>query len=212
MRRRWWSSTAGARCDVIVVGSGRTPRTAGLGLDSLGIELGKRGELVVDEHCRAGEGVWGLGDVTAVMPFTHVAMYQGRVVADNILGTPRTARYDGIPRVVFADPEVAAVGLTSQQAEAQGLSIADAEVDLTEVIARPWTYEKDPRGHLGVLADRDRRVLLGAWAVGPQASAWIHTAALAVREEIPIDRLLDQVAQFPTYTEGYLKALQKLDL
>jgi hypothetical protein len=80
------------------------------------------------------------------------------------------------------------------------------------LIARPWTYEKDPRGHLGVLADRDRRVLLGAGAVGPQASAWIHKAALAVREEIPIDRLLDQVAQFPTYTEGYLKALQKLDL
>ncbi|WP_456298008.1 hypothetical protein, partial [Geodermatophilus chilensis] len=68
------------------------------------------------------------------------------------------------------------------------------------------------RGHLGVLADRDRRVLLGAWAVGPQASEWIHTAALAVREQIPIDRLLDQVAQFPTYTEGYLEALQKLDL
>jgi pyruvate/2-oxoglutarate dehydrogenase complex dihydrolipoamide dehydrogenase (E3) component len=154
----------------------------------------------------------GIGDVTGVMPFTHVAQYQARVVADNILGTPRTARYDGIPRVVFTDPEVAAVGLTSRQAEDQGLSIAGAEVDLTRVLARPWTYEKHPRGHLGVLADRDRRVLLGAWAVGPQASEWIHTAALAIREQIPIDRLLDKVAQFPTYNEGYLKALQKLDL
>jgi pyruvate/2-oxoglutarate dehydrogenase complex dihydrolipoamide dehydrogenase (E3) component len=200
------------RCDVIVVGAGRSPRAGDLGLDTVGVRLGERGELTVDEHCRAAEGVWGIGDVTGVMPFTHVAQYQGRVVADNILGTPRTARYDGIPRVVFTDPEVAAVGLTSRQAEAQGLSTAGAEVDLTEVIARPWTYEKDPRGHLGVLADRDRRVLLGAWAVGPQASEWIHTAALAVREQIPIDRLLDQVAQFPTYNEGYLKALQKLDL
>ncbi len=62
-----------------------------------------------------------------------------------------------------------------------------------------------------MLADIDRRVLLGAWAVGPQASGWIHTAALAVREQIPLDRLLDSVAQFPTYNEGYLKALQKLD-
>ncbi len=200
------------RCDVIVVGTGRSPRAGDLGLETVGVRLGERGQVTVDQHCRAADGVWGIGDVTGVMPFTHVAMYQARVVADNILGTPRTARYDGIPRVVFTDPEVAAVGLTSQQAEAQGLSIAGAEVDLTEVIARPWTYEKDPRGHLGVLADRDRRVLFGAWAVGPQASEWIHTAALAVREQIPIDRLLDQVAQFPTYTEGYLKALQKLDL
>jgi pyruvate/2-oxoglutarate dehydrogenase complex dihydrolipoamide dehydrogenase (E3) component len=200
------------RCDIIVVGTGRSPRAGDLGLETVGVRLGERGEVIIDQHCRAADGIWGIGDVTGVMPFTHVAMYQARVVADNILGTPRSARYDGIPRVVFTDPEVAAVGLTSQQAEAQSLSIAGAEVDLTEVIARPWTYEQDPRGHLGVLADRDRRVLLGAWAVGPQASEWIHTAALAVREQISIDRLLDQVAQFPTYTEGYLKALQKLDL
>jgi pyruvate/2-oxoglutarate dehydrogenase complex dihydrolipoamide dehydrogenase (E3) component len=200
------------RCDVIVVGTGRAPRAADLGLDSVGVELGERGELRVDEHCRAADGIWALGDVTAIMPFTHVAMYQARVVADNILGTPRAARYEGIPRVVFADPEIAAVGLTSSQAEDQGLSVASAEIDLTQTLARPWTYEKDPRGHLGVLADRDGRVLLGAWAVGPQASEWIHTAALAVREQIPVDRLLDQIAQFPTYNEGYLAALQRLDL
>ncbi len=129
------------RCDVIIVGTGRTPRAADLGLENVGIELGERGEIVVDDYCRAGSGVWALGDVTGIMPFTHVAMYQARVVADNITGTARTARYDGIPRVVFADPEVAAVGLTTQQAEQQGLSIAFAEVDLSQAIARPWTYE-----------------------------------------------------------------------
>jgi pyruvate/2-oxoglutarate dehydrogenase complex dihydrolipoamide dehydrogenase (E3) component len=198
------------RCDVIIVGAGRTPRARDLGLETVGVQLGERGEIVVDEHCRAAERVWALGDVTGVMPFTHVAMYQARVVADNILGTPRRARYEGIPRVVFADPEVAAVGLTSAQAEGQGRAVVSAEVDLRDAIARPWTYETDPRGHLGVLADRDARVLLGAWAVGPQASEWIHTAALAVREQIPLERLLDQVAQFPTYNEGYLKALQQL--
>jgi pyruvate/2-oxoglutarate dehydrogenase complex dihydrolipoamide dehydrogenase (E3) component len=200
------------RCDVIVVGTGRTPRAQDLGLDSVGIELGDRGEVSVDDHCRAAEGVWALGDVTGVMPFTHVAMYMGRVIADNIAGKERVARYDGIPRVVFTDPEVAAVGLTSQQAQQQGLSHVSAEVDLARAIARPWTYENNPRGHLGVLADRDRRVLLGAWAVGPQASEWIHTAALAVREQIPIERLLDQVAQFPTYNEGWLNGIQRLKL
>ncbi len=71
---------------------------------------------------------------------------------------------------------------------------------------------RTPRGHLGVLADTDRRVLVGAWAVGPQASEWIHTAALAVREQIPLERLRDSVAQFPTYNEGWLKAFQKITL
>ena len=200
------------RCDVIVLGTGRRPRTGELGLEAAGARIGERGELLVDERCRAGAGIWGLGDVTGVMLFTHVAKYQARVVADNILGRARTARYEGVPRVVFADPEIAAVGLTSQQAQDRGLPVASAEVDLAHAIARPWTYEKDPRGHLGVLADRDRKVLLGAWAIGPQASEWIHTAALAVREQIPVDRLLDQIAQFPTYNEGYLTAIQKLQL
>jgi pyruvate/2-oxoglutarate dehydrogenase complex dihydrolipoamide dehydrogenase (E3) component len=198
------------RCDVVIVGTGRTPRAGDLGLESVGIQLGERGEVVVDDHCRAGEGVWALGDVTGVMPFTHVAMYMARVIADNIAGKDRVARYEGIPRVIFTDPEVAAVGLTTQQAEEQGVVPVTAEVDLSRAIARPWTYENNPRGHLGVLADRDRRVLLGAWAVGPQASEWIHTAALAVRERIPVERLLDQVAQFPTYNEGWLNGIQRL--
>lgn len=200
------------RCDVVVVGTGRAPRTADLGLDTAGITLGEKGEIPVDEHCRAADGVWALGDVTAVMPFTHVAMYQARVVADNILGISRAARYEGIPRVVFADPEIAAVGLTRSQAQDRGLAVASAEIDLAQTLARPWTYETEPRGELGVLADRHCGVLLGAWAIGPKAGEWIHTAALAVREQIPIDRLLDQIAQFPTYNEGYLKALQRLDL
>jgi len=195
------------RCDVVVVGTGRRPRSAGLGLDAAGVVLGSHGEVPVDDRCSAGEGIWAIGDVTGIMPFTHVAMYQARVVADNILGRAHTAKYDGIPRVVFADPEVAAVGLTSEHAAERGLATASGEVDLANAIARPWTYENNPRGHLGVLADTDRQVLVGAWAVGPQASEWIHAAALAVREEIPMARLLDSVAQFPTYNEGWLKAL-----
>jgi pyruvate/2-oxoglutarate dehydrogenase complex dihydrolipoamide dehydrogenase (E3) component len=200
------------RCDVIIVGTGRTPRAGDLGLETVGIALGEHGEVPVDDRCRAGEGVWALGDVTGVMPFTHVAMYMARVIADNITGRPRTARYEGVPRVVFADPEVAAVGLTSAQAQQQGRNTRSSEIDLANAIARPWTYENNPRGHLGLLADADRRVLIGAWAVGPQASEWIHTAALAVREQIPIERLLDQVAQFPTYNEGWLKGIERLKL
>ena len=196
--------------DVIILGAGRRPGTGNLGLETAGIQPDARGAIPVDERCQAGEGVWAAGDVTGVALFTHVAKYQGRVAADNILGRQRAASYDGIPRVVFADPEIAAVGLTAGQAHHRGIDTVAAETGLADAIARPWTYERDPRGTLGVLADRDRRVLVGAWAVAPLASEWIHQAALAIRAQIPIEVLLDQVAQFPTYSEAYLTALEQL--
>jgi dihydrolipoamide dehydrogenase len=198
--------------DVLILGAGRRPNTTGLGLDTAGIQPDGRGAIGVDERCRAGDGLWALGDVTGVALFTHVARYQGRVVADNILGRERTASYHGIPRVVFADPEIAAVGLTTAQASSAGIGTAAAELGLGDAIARPWTYERDPRGTLGLLADRDRRILVGAWAVAPLASEWIHQAALAIRARIPVDVLLDQVAQFPTYSEAYLAGLEQLTL
>jgi pyruvate/2-oxoglutarate dehydrogenase complex dihydrolipoamide dehydrogenase (E3) component len=199
------------RGDVVVLATGRRPRTAGLGLEDAGATLRDDGAVAVDDRCRAGDGLWAVGDVTGVAAFTHVAKYQGRVVADNVLGRDRRARYEGIPRVVFGDPEIAAVGLTAAQAAEQGIRTVAAEVELPEVISRPWTYERDPRGRLGLLADADRDVLVGAWAVAPEAGEWIHLAALAVRARIPIDTLLDQVAQFPTWTESYLQALERLD-
>src|SRR6266545_1837643 len=101
------------RTDVIVLGTGRRPRTAGLGLPELGIPLSPQGALEVDEHCRVVDGLWALGDVTGIALFTHVAKYQARVVADAILGRPRRADYTAVPRVVSAQPEIAAVGLTT---------------------------------------------------------------------------------------------------
>jgi pyruvate/2-oxoglutarate dehydrogenase complex dihydrolipoamide dehydrogenase (E3) component len=196
--------------DVIIFATGRTPRTRGLGFETAGVAIGEHGEVIVDEQNRAAAGVWAIGDVTGIMPFTHVAKYHGRIVADAILGRPRAARYEGIPRVVFTDPEIAAVGLTRAEADKQGISSASAEIDLVASIARPWIYEKEPRGKMALLADTDAGVLIGAWAIAPLAGEWIHQAALAIREHIPIEALLDQVAQFPTYNEGYLAALEEL--
>jgi len=133
------------------------------------------------------------------------------VVADTILGTPRAAHYEGIPRVVFADPEIAAVGMTAAQALDAGIEVASTEVNLPEAITRPWTYETDPQGTLGLLADQRRKVLIGAWAVAPMASEWIHQAALATRAQIPLGILRDHVPQFPTYSEAYLAVLERLD-
>lgn len=202
---------AEARGEVLIMCTGRRPRSDDLGLESVGIELGEHGEVSVDEHCRAAEGVWAIGDVTGAMPFTHVAKYQGRIAADAILGRPRPARYAGIPRVVFGDPEIAAVGLTEAQAAERGMRTAATELDLAASLAKPWTWEEEPSGHLGLLADADAGVLVGAWAVGPMAGEWIHHAALAVRTRIPLDVLRDQVAQFPTFHEAYLAALERLE-
>src|SRR5260370_22759481 len=100
--------------------------------------------------------------------------------------------------------------MTEQRANELGTRTAATELDLARAITRPWTYEENPRGGLGLLADADRKTLIGAWAVSPLAGEWIHQASLAIREQIPIDRLLDHVAQYPTYNDAYLSALEHL--
>ena len=197
--------------DQLLVATGRAPRAGDVGVEAAGVEADSRG-IKVDERCRAAEGVWAIGDVTGVMTFTHVAKYQARVACADIFDAPARADYGAIPRVVFCDPEIAAVGLTEAGAREQGIDVASASVTLADAIARPWTYEQDPRGELGVIADRKRKVLIGAWAVSPLAGEWIHYAALAIKMQAPLEVLRDTVAQFPTYSEAYLKAIEALDV
>ena len=176
-----------------------------------GRRAGER-SLPIDEGCRLADGLWAVGDATGVAMFTHVAQYQGRVAAANILGGSKRADYRAIPRVVFSDPELAAVGLTEAAAREQGIEPVCASVDLAASLARPVTYERDPKGELGLVADRERGVLVGAWAVSPLASELIHEAVVAIRAEVPVEVLRDTIHQFPTFAEGMLKALRRLEL
>lgn len=194
----------------LIVATGRRPRTADLGLETVGIEPTRRG-IEVDERCRAGEGVWAIGDVTGIAAFTHVAKYQGRIAAMDILGHPAKADYRAVPRVTFTDPEVAAVGLTTEEdARAAGIEAAAVVLDLPTSIARPYTFQENPRGVFGIVADMERGLLVGAWAVAPLASEWIHQAVLAIRAEIPIAVLKDTIAQFPSFSEAFGAALRAL--
>ncbi len=195
----------------LIVAAGRSPRVIDLGLETVGIHPYGDG-IKIDERCRAGDQVWAIGDATGVMPFTHVAKYQARIACADIAGESVTADYSAVPRVVFSDPEVAAVGLTEAQASAEELDVAISRIELPEAIARPWTYESDPRGELSVMVDRARRTVVGAWAVAPLAGEWIHYAALALKTGTSIDVLRDMVAQFPTYTEGFLEALSRVEV
>ena len=99
------------RGDRLLVATGRRPRVEGIGLETVGIEADRHG-IPVDAHLRAGERLWAIGDVTGIWPLTHVGKYQGEVVAANILGEPREANYEAVPRVVYTDPQAAAVGAT----------------------------------------------------------------------------------------------------
>ncbi|HEY1522314.1 MAG TPA: NAD(P)/FAD-dependent oxidoreductase [Solirubrobacteraceae bacterium] len=192
----------------LLVATGRTPRVEGLGLEHVGVEWNAHG-IKVDQRCRAAPGVWAVGDVTGVAPFTHVAAYQARLATADIQGREARADYRAIPRVVFSDPEVATVGLTPEQADDAGLETTEVVVGLDE-IDRTETYGKDLTGCLGLLADRRQQVLVGAWAVGPLASEWIHTAVIAIKAEVPIDVLRDTVIQFPTFAEAMQVAAERL--
>lgn len=195
----------------LLVATGRRPRAGGVGVEALGVEPNERGAIPIDERCRVTDGVWAIGDVTGVSLFTHVGKYQARIAVDDIAGREPKADYRSIPRVVFSDPEIAAVGLTAAQAREQGIDVAEGRADLMR-IARTETYGEGLGGQLGVLADRDRRVLVGAWAVGPLAGEWIHQAVLAIKTETSVDVIRDTVAQFPTFSESYLTAVEALEL
>jgi dihydrolipoamide dehydrogenase len=123
------------RGDRLLVAAGRRPRTEGLGLETVGIEASARG-IPVDAHLSAGERLWAIGDVTGIWPLTHVGKYQGRVVAANILGEPREANYDAVPRVTFTDPQAAAVGAAEAAFSA---STRLLEVPKTAAYTRAWT-------------------------------------------------------------------------
>lgn len=193
---------------IVLVATGRHPNIQGLGLDRAGVKTSRHG-IQIDEHCQAAENVWAVGDVTGVAGFTHVADYQGYIASAAILGRPRPANYSDIPAVTFTDPEVASVGITQQDRAPQGMELVSAQAPLTAG-ARTDTYGKGYQGALSLFADRENKVLVGAWAVGPLAGEWVQFATLAIRGKVPIDVLDDTMLAFPTFTRLYLEPIRKL--
>ena len=157
------------RGDRLLVATGRRPRVADIGLETVGIEADGRG-IPVDAQLRAGERLWAIGDVTGIWPLTHVGKYQGRVVAANILGTPREANYDAVPRVTYTDPQAAAVGAADARFSATALV---SEVAKTATYTHAW---EESNGFLTLLSDGER--LTGAYALGPEAGEWLQQATL----------------------------------
>lgn len=189
------------RGDKLLVATGRRPRVRGLGLESVGIEPDADG-VPVDAHLRAGEGLWAIGDVNGLWPLTHVGKYQARVVAANILGESRKANYEAVPRVVYTDPQAAAVGAGAGRFSA---TVAISRVAKTATYTRAYA---ESNGFLTLLSDGER--LTGGYALGPEAGEWLQQATLAIRARVPLDVLWDTIQPFPTFSEIYTAALKRL--
>jgi pyruvate/2-oxoglutarate dehydrogenase complex dihydrolipoamide dehydrogenase (E3) component len=189
------------RGDRLLVCTGRRARVDDLGLESVGVEPTRRG-IPVDERMRVADGLWAIGDVTGVWPLTYMGKYQGRVVAANILGRERAANYDAVPRVVFTDPQAAAVG------EPDGALTATVPLS---VVPRTATYTRayaESPGFMTLVSDGER--LTGAYALGPEAGEWLQQATVAIRAGVPLDVMEDVIQPFPTFSEIFLHALTEL--
>jgi pyruvate/2-oxoglutarate dehydrogenase complex dihydrolipoamide dehydrogenase (E3) component len=189
----------------LLVATGRKPNVEGFGLERLGMTIGRKG-IAVDERLSAGDGVWAAGDVTGVAPFTHVGKYQGRIAAANVAGQEVEADYRAIPACIFTDPQVASAGDTS------GTGAVTASWPL-ESVSRTSTFQRPKRpGLVKLYADPERRVLVGATAVGPEAGEWIGQLTLAIRAEVPVDVLRDTIQPFPSFSEAVYFAARDLAL
>jgi len=189
----------------LLVTTGRLADLNGLGLESAGLDPKAR-KIKVDDRMRAADGIWAMGDVTGISLQTHVAEYQSAVIAAQILGRDHPpARYDAVPRGIFTDPEVGAVGMTEARASDAGMDTAVAFKRL------PLTFrgliDGLDRGFIKLVADRGAGILVGATVVGPRGTDMLGMLSLAVHARVPIAELKTMIYAFPSYYGAIGEAL-----
>jgi dihydrolipoamide dehydrogenase len=196
--------------DEILVSIGRTPRSADIGLETVGLEPGTH--VSVDESLRVpGHETWlyAVGDVNGRALLTHMGKYQARLAADAILGKEVRLRSDGgaSPRVIFTDPQVGAVGLTLAAAEQAGLSARAVEVETSGNAGGSFVGRGAP-GTARLVVDEDRRLVVGATITGAEVAEALHAATIAVVGKVPLEDLWHAVPSFPTRSELWLRLLE----
>jgi pyruvate/2-oxoglutarate dehydrogenase complex dihydrolipoamide dehydrogenase (E3) component len=189
----------------LLVCAGRRNNLHGLGLENVGLDPDAR-VLDPDERMRVADGVWAIGDIVGKGAFTHVSMYQGAVVVNDLLGRDGPwADYRAVSRVTFTSPEVASVGLSEKAARDSGLDVVVATGDLG---GRGWMAREE--GLIKLVADRDREILVGGVVVGPAGGEIMSMLELAVHAEVPLPTLLHQHFAYPTYHRAYETVLKDL--
>jgi pyruvate/2-oxoglutarate dehydrogenase complex dihydrolipoamide dehydrogenase (E3) component len=200
-------SARGAR---LLVATGRTFNLADLGLASVGLDE-RAPSIPVDERCRAGDGLWAVGDITGKGLFTHVAVYQARIVIADILGRdPAPAAYHALAGVTFTDPEIGRAGMSEAQARAAGMTVR-AGTALVPKTSRGWIHGPGNAGFIKLVENADRGVLVGATSVGPWGGEVLAILTLAVHAAVPVRTLRTMHFAFPTFHRGILDALAALE-
>lgn len=197
-----------AEFDEVLIATGRRPVTGGLGLEEVGVQVGERGEVVVDAYLRTGNSrIWAAGDVTGHPQFVYVAGAHGAVVADNALdGADRVLDYRHLPRVTFTGPAIAGVGLTDARAEEQGLD-CECRVLPLENVPRA-IVNRDTRGLVKIVAERDTGRVVGVTAVAEGAGDVIAAAVYAVQAGMTVEQMANTWCPYLTMAEGLKLAAQ----
>ena len=195
-----------ARCDMVLLSTGRRPVTAGLCLETLGIEM-DRAAIVTDRHmCTNVAGVYAVGDCNGKLMLAHTAYREAEVAVNHMLGIPDEMRYEVVPAVIYTDPEVASVGESKDSAEAKGMTVKEVKLPLG-VSGRYAAENQSGRGFIKLIVDTDRNRLVGCHMVGSYASEIIMTATMMVDTELPPERLKKLVFPHPTVAEGIREAI-----
>ena len=203
--------------DEMLVAVGRRPRTDDIGLATVGLGHLSGKWLAVDDQLRiegSSDGwLYAVGDCNGAALFTHMGKYQGRVAGDVILGKDvrDVADHDKVPRITFTDPQVAAIGLTEEQAREKGIELRVVSYP-TGGVAGAYVRGNDINGTSQIVVDQRRRVLVGATFTGPDVQELLHSATVAVVGEVPLDRLWHAVPSFPTVSEVWLRLLEAYGL
>jgi pyruvate/2-oxoglutarate dehydrogenase complex dihydrolipoamide dehydrogenase (E3) component len=202
-----------ARGAELLVAVGRKPATEELGLESIGLEPGKPVEVGSNLRSPRHDWLYAIGDANGRALLTHMGKYQGRLAADAILGKNVSVRSDGplSPRVIFTDPQVAAVGHTLGSAEAAGMVVRAVDVQ-TSGNAGASFVGRNTAGTCRLVLDDVRGVIAGATFVGFEVAEMLHAATIAVVGEVPLDTLVHAVPTFPTRSELWLKLLEAAGL
>ncbi|HDN69412.1 MAG: mercury(II) reductase [Gammaproteobacteria bacterium] len=189
------------RCEQLLVATGRTPNTGQLALDKAGVETGRNGAILIDDHMRTSAGhIYAAGDCTDQPQYVYVAAAAGTRAAINMTGGDAALDLTAMPAVVFTEPAVATVGLTEQQANDQGIDTDSRNLDLENVPRALANF--DTRGFIKLIMEKDSGRLIGAQILAPEAGEIIQTAVLAIRNRMTIEDLAEQLFPYLTMVEG----------
>jgi len=197
--------------DELLVAVGRRPLTRDLGLDTVDVEPG--GFVQVDDSMRVPGSDWlyAIGDINGRSLLTHMGKYQAWIAAENILGGDQRATVEAqgslSPRVIFTDPQVAAVGHTLLSAQEAGLPVIAVDYR-TDWVAGASFYGRKATGTARLVVDADEEVVVGATFTGPDVAEFLQAATIAIVGEVPLARLRHAVPAFPTRSEIWLRLLE----